>query len=91
MRFLRRVIVASVLLLLGLLAVIAVNQEPVRLRFLFWETPEWSVFWWLLAAFVLGGLLGHVLALLSTLPLRMENRRLLKSQQSTADRTAGST
>ncbi len=84
MQWLRRLVVVGSLLCVAVVAVIAVNQEPVKLRFLIWESPEWSVFWWLLAAFVLGGLFGHLLALLSTLPLRFENRRLQKILQASS-------
>lgn len=84
MQWLRRLVVICSLLCVAVVAVIAVNQEPVRLRFLVWESPEWSVFWWLLAAFVLGGVFGHLLALFSTLPLRFENRRLQKALQASS-------
>ena len=77
-RTLRRVLVGVALLLLALLGAVAVNQEPVSLQFLIWRTPQWSVFWWLFIAFVVGGVLGHVLALLSTVPIRLERRRLQK-------------
>jgi uncharacterized integral membrane protein len=84
MQWLRRLTIIAALLCVAVIAVIAVNQEPVRLRFLVWESPEWSLFWWLLAAFVLGGVFGHLLALFSTLPLRFENRRLQKALQASA-------
>ena len=48
---------------LFLVALVAVNQSVISLRFLSWQTPEWSVFWWLLLAFLIGlglGLLGIV-------------------------------
>jgi len=87
MQWLKRIALLCLLLCVAVFAIVAVNQEPVKLRFLIWETPEWSVFWWLLAAFVMGGLVGHLLALFNTVPLRLENRRLLKA----AGRGAGST
>jgi uncharacterized integral membrane protein len=60
------------------LAVLAVNQDPVSLKFLTWQTPEWSVFWWLLAAFGLGLLLGLLgITVLST-RLSLKNRKLTK-------------
>ena len=40
------------------LAGLAVNQEPIALKFVTWHTPPLSVFWWLLAAFGTGLLLG---------------------------------
>jgi uncharacterized integral membrane protein len=81
MHWLKRIVLLCLLLCVGVFAIVAVNQEPVKLRFLMWESPQWSVFWWLLVAFVTGGLIGHLLALLSTIPLRLENRRLLKTVQ----------
>ena len=51
LRSLRRVMIGIALLLVALLAALAVNQEPVSLRFLVWHTPQWSVFWWLFIAF----------------------------------------
>ena len=60
------------------LAALAVNQEPVALRFLNWETPEWSVFWWLLAAFGAGLLLGLLGITVLTTRLSLRNRRLSK-------------
>jgi len=51
-----------VLLLLGVafvLAALAANQQELTLTFAIWETPfALSMFWWLLAAFVLGLLCG---------------------------------
>lgn len=79
LRSLRRVLIGIALLLVALLAALAVNQEPVSLRFLVWHTPQWSVFWWLFIAFAAGGVLGHVLAMFSTVPIRLERRRLHKS------------
>ncbi len=41
---------------------VAVDQDQVALRFLGSRTPEWSLFWWLLAAFLAGaGLMGVAL------------------------------
>ncbi len=79
LRSLRRLLVGAALLLVALFAALAVNQDPVSLRFLVWRTPEWSVFWWLFMAFAAGGVLGHVLAMFSTVPIRLERRRLHKS------------
>ncbi len=56
----RRLFWGLVALAAFLLAVIAVNQEPVAIRFLAWRSPEWSLFWWLLIAFLLGAGLGGV-------------------------------
>jgi uncharacterized membrane protein YciS (DUF1049 family) len=60
------------------LAALAVNQEPVVLRFLNWETPEWSVFWWLLAAFGAGLLLGLLGITVLATRLSLKNRKLAR-------------
>ena len=60
------------------LAALAVNQEPVSLRFLTWQTPSLSVFWWLLAAFGLGLLLGLLGITVFTTRLSLKNRKLTK-------------
>ncbi len=50
-------------LILFVFAVIAVNQEQISLRFLAWQTPALSVFWWLLLALMLGLALGFAASL----------------------------
>jgi uncharacterized integral membrane protein len=60
------------------LAALVVNQEPVILRFLNWQTPELSVFWWLLAAFLLGLLLGLLGITVLTTRLSLRNRKLAR-------------
>jgi len=70
------------------LAALAVNQEPVALQFLTWQTPVISVFWWLLAAFLVGLLLGLLGVGLATARLSLRNRRLAK-QLATAEKQLG--
>lgn len=60
------------------LAMLAVNQEPVALHFLTWQTPQWSVFWWLLVAFAMGLLLGLLGITVLTTRLSLRNRKLAK-------------
>jgi uncharacterized membrane protein YciS (DUF1049 family) len=67
------VVVALVLIAFALLAV---NQEHAALRFLVWETPAVSVFWWLLLAFVTGVVVGSMLTGLMVLKGRFRERRL---------------
>jgi uncharacterized membrane protein YciS (DUF1049 family) len=66
-------------------ALLAVNQGHIALRFLDWQTPEVSVFWWLLAAFMLGVLcasLGYgIAAVRSRLRERSLNRQLEESRR----------
>lgn len=57
-------------------ALLAVNQTPVALKFLIWQTPEISLYWWLLLAFVAGLLLGAASAGFSSLRLRRRLRLL---------------
>jgi uncharacterized integral membrane protein len=60
------------------LAALAVNQEPVALRFLDWQTPQVRVFWWLLGAFLLGLLLGLLGITVLATRLSLKNRKLVK-------------
>ncbi|MGI9324162.1 MAG: LapA family protein [Pseudomonadales bacterium] len=76
LRWLAFVIFAIVVLIFGMLAV---NQESVSLRLLDWQTPEISVFFWLLAAFAIGLSAGVVGMMLSGVKHRLERRKLNKS------------
>ncbi len=75
LRWLALAILMVVVLLFGMLAV---NQEAVALRLLDWETPQISVFFWLLAAFCLGLSAGVVGITLSGVRHRLECRKLRK-------------
>jgi len=55
-----------------------VNQDKIALQFVVWRTPEWSVFWWLLLAFLLGLLLGLLGIVWSTARLSLRNRRVTR-------------
>jgi uncharacterized integral membrane protein len=61
-----------------LFAALAVNQDKIALQFVVWRTPEWSVFWWLLLAFLLGLLLGLLGIVWSTARLSLRNRRVTR-------------
>ena len=78
MSWLARVFWALLAIILFFLAALAVNQDPVALRFLAWQTPSISVFWWLLAAFGLGLLLGLLGITVLTTRLSLKNRKLSK-------------
>lgn len=78
MSWLARVFWAVLAIILFFLAALAVNQDPVALHFLTWQSPEWSVFWWLLAAFLLGLLLGLLGITVLTTRLSLKNRKLSK-------------
>ena len=76
--WLRRALAVFAALVLFLLAVVAVNQEQIALKFLAWQTPALSVFWWLLIALLLGLGLGLATAMGMTVRRSMRNRRLRK-------------
>ncbi len=78
MTFLRRLMVFAMLLIVALFCAVAVNQDAVSLRFLVWQTPQWSVFWWLLAAFVGGIALGLLFASFVSVKGNFEKRTLKK-------------
>jgi uncharacterized integral membrane protein len=69
---------ALVALLLFFFAALAVNQEHIALEFLVWQTPRVSVFWWILAAFVLGLLLGLLGITVLSARYGFKNRSLTK-------------
>lgn len=76
LRWLAFIIFAIVVLVFGMLAV---NQDSVSLRLLDWQTPQISVFFWLLAAFALGLSAGIVGMMLSGVKHRLERRKLNKT------------
>jgi len=61
------------------LALLTVNQQQVHLQFLDWQTPQLSVFWWLLIAFAVGITLGLLPALINSAKHIMQTRRLNKA------------
>ncbi len=81
MKFLIRMCWVLLAVALFCFALLAVNQDQVTLRFLSWQTPEVSVFWWLLAAFLLGLILGSVAVGLGSLRLRLKQRSLGRELQ----------
>lgn len=78
MAWLARLFWAVVALLLFFFAALAVNQQDVALQFLSWQTPTRSVFWWLLAAFAFGLLLGLLGITVVSARHRFRNRSLSK-------------
>ena len=64
---------------LFLFAVIAVNQEQVSIRFLNWRSPELSLYWWLLIAFLAGAAVGAAALLPGRARSALRNRRLRKA------------
>ena len=78
MTWLRRALAVLAALVLFLFALVAVNQEQISLRFLAWQTPALSVFWWLLVALLLGLTLGLAAAVSMAARRSIGNRRLRK-------------
>ncbi len=85
MTWLRRALVVLGALVFFVFAVVAVNQEEISLRFLAWQTPAFSVFWWLLAALLLGLLLGLTAAVGIAARRSMQNRRLRKELEAATE------
>jgi uncharacterized membrane protein YciS (DUF1049 family) len=83
MTWLARLFWAILAIFMFLLAALAVNQVPIALQFLNWQTPELSVFWWLLAAFLLGLLLGVFGITVLTMRLSLRNRKLTRQLSGT--------
>ncbi len=68
------------MLIAGAMAALTVNQHEIALTFAIWQTPfVLSMFWWLLAAFLVGLFVGLVNAAWVGLKRRVENRRLRQS------------
>jgi hypothetical protein len=78
MNWLSRLFWVLLALLVFLFAALAVNQEQIALQFVTWRTPEVSVFWWLLAAFSAGLLVGLIGIAWSTTRLSLKIRGLNK-------------
>ncbi|RRJ84231.1 lipopolysaccharide assembly protein LapA domain-containing protein [Aestuariirhabdus litorea] len=76
--WLRWLLLAALLLLMLVMAVefVASNTDLVTISYLGYETPEGSLAWYLLLAFVAGGLLGVVSAAFVVSRLWMRNKSL---------------
>ncbi|MEM7220839.1 MAG: LapA family protein [Pseudomonadota bacterium] len=74
MRLLFNLILLLVVVVAVLVGSLAVNQAPVSVTFLSWETPEISLFWWLLLAFGVGLAVGWVIASYSILKAKLGAR-----------------
>ena len=77
MRWLKSLALILTLIVAGVLAALSVNQHEIALTFAIWQTPfVLSMFWWLLAAFLLGLFVGMVNAAWIGIRRRLEVRRL---------------
>lgn len=80
MKWLKSLLLILTLILFAVLAALSVNQDEITLRFAIWETPlAISIFWWLLAAFVIGVVFGVLASLWAGFQRRLETRRLRQS------------
>jgi len=76
MSWLSRLLWSCLALAAFFFAALAVNQSQVGLRFMIWETPQISVFWWLLLAFAVGLAIGLVAVSLVSVRARLRQRAL---------------
>lgn len=88
MRWLKSIALILTLIVAGVLAALSVNQHEIALTFAIWQTPfVLSMFWWLLAAFLLGLFVGMVNAAWIGIRRRLEVRRLrVALEQANAER-----
>ena len=78
MKWISRLFWFLLLAAMFLLALLTVNQQKVELTFLDWQTPELSVFWWLLIAFGVGLSLGLIAAMINSTKHSLRHRRANK-------------
>ncbi len=80
MNWLKTLVLVIAMLIAFTLAALAVNQQEITLTFAVWETPfALSMFWWLLAAFLVGLSFGLLNALWVNFRQRMQLRKLRQS------------
>lgn len=80
MKWVKTAVLIIAVLLAFTIAALAVNQQEVTLTFAIWETPfGLSMFWWLLAAFIIGLLFGLLNAMWVNLKYRVQLRKLRQS------------
>ena len=80
MKWLKTIVLIFAMLIAFLLATLAVNQQEMALTFAVWETPfKLSMFWWLLAAFLIGLSFGLSNALWMNVKARLQTRKLKQS------------
>jgi uncharacterized integral membrane protein len=77
MRALRTLVISSAFLfatLLGLLAFVD-NSSSVALKFLDWQTPSMSLYWWLLGTLVSGVAIGWLAASVTVVKAKYSERQ----------------
>ncbi|MFN3882561.1 MAG: LapA family protein [Nitrincola lacisaponensis] len=87
MRFLKRLVVALLVLLVLLAGILFTlhNMTPVNIDLIFFTLPEASLSLWLLGAFALGGVLGVLLSSVMLLSLKTRlyylNKKMADTRQ----------
>ncbi|MEE4282196.1 MAG: LapA family protein [Pseudomonadales bacterium] len=80
MKWLKTIALIVAMLIFFLFAALAVDQPEMSLTFAVWETPfKLSMFWWMLAAFLIGLTFGLSNALWMNVKARMQARKLKQS------------
>jgi uncharacterized membrane protein YciS (DUF1049 family) len=82
---LQKIVIVLLVLVLALLALVFSlnNQMAVPLNFLIFETRPYGVAMWIILAFVLGALVGVLMATLATLKAKVSRRSLQKKLERT--------
>ncbi|WP_111496614.1 MULTISPECIES: lipopolysaccharide assembly protein LapA domain-containing protein [Marinobacter] len=85
MAWLQKVIIGLVVIFLILVALVFSlnNQVSVSLNFLFFETAAYGIAFWLILAFVAGGVIGMLLTSLAMLRSSVNRRHLQKKLDQT--------
>ncbi len=85
MNLIKKWLFRALLLVVFVVALLAAsdNSVEVPLTFLEYQTPEWPISWWMLAAFVVGALFGTLFNSWSNTKLRMNARSANKQAAKT--------
>jgi uncharacterized integral membrane protein len=87
MRWLWRVMLIVTFILAALISAVAFmdNADAVSLKFLEWQSPLVSIYWWILFALTAGFISGSVVLYATTVKIRISERKfrreLLATQQ----------
>lgn len=87
MKWLKTIVLIMAMIIAFAVAALAVNQQELTLTFAVWQTPfALSMFWWLMAAFLIGLTFGLMNALWVNVKARLQVRKLSQSlSQSNAE------
>ena len=87
MKWLKTIVLIMAMIIAFAMAALAVNQQELTLTFAVWQTPfALSMFWWLMAAFLIGLTFGLMNALWFNVKHRLQVRKLNQSlSQSNAE------